>query len=763
MAKQQLLLVDSDSRGVRVLEVSLKKAGYTVTTARNTDEALTMVELSVPDLILTETRLEGSDGFALVRRLKDHPDWSQIPVVFLASDKAIEDKVRGLELGVEDYLTKPIFVRELLARVGLLLQRRSQQRLTDARTSGGRTRFAGSIEDMAVVDLLQTIEVSRKSGLARITHEEKVLTFWFRDGQVVDALLGKLEGEEAIYRGLVWSDGAFDVEFGPVSSVVRDQTIHVSTQALLMEGMRRVDEWGRLLEQLPPLATVLEVERRVLVDRLGEIPDELNGILRLVDGHRSILELVDASPFEDLSTLSTVSKLYFEGLLVPSSGQPPDAVVPATEEPARQETVDPTAIPARSSTDEALRAALDAIEQDAEQAPKPIGTIPPDTSPYGARRTPPSAAPEETPSTEPGVGERPSGVQRAVDQALAALHQANESRASHMPPSVAAREEISSEHTLPSAVAERIALTTDAPPPLPAPKPPTSTQVIVAAQPPPAERESKPLTTTQRDVKITKEVAQAARAAEETQIVEGNTLPPAPLLTPPAFDDDESHPGFFGKSEEEVHEEHALFEAPDLHDEIVDARLSRRPPDPRAKRLVMTIVGIFAVIGLIALVRVKTKAPTPAASVSPTVAPTKPPPVYVEHPIESASTTAAPTVTATASATVSAEPSISATASAAPSVAPSASASVAAEDPDAALSGAQLLAAARAALGSSPSRAATLARKAIAKGAGGSAYYVLGAAYQTMGLNGAAKGAYAACAKSGAAEAGECASIAESM
>ena len=64
-------------------------------------------------------------------------------------------------------------------------------------------------------------------------------------------MLGKLEGEEAIYRMLVWSDGTFEVEFGPASGVVREQTITAATQALLMEGMRRVDEWGRLLEQLP--------------------------------------------------------------------------------------------------------------------------------------------------------------------------------------------------------------------------------------------------------------------------------------------------------------------------------------------------------------------------------------------------------------------------------------------------------------------------------------------------------------------------------
>jgi DNA-binding response OmpR family regulator len=125
LAKKQLLLVDADPRSVRVLEVSLKKAGYSVTTATDGGDALAKIEYSAPDLILSDTRLPRLDGYELVRRLKQNGELSGIPVVFLTSQKSIEDKIRGLELGVEDYLTKPIFVRELIARVNLLLARRT--------------------------------------------------------------------------------------------------------------------------------------------------------------------------------------------------------------------------------------------------------------------------------------------------------------------------------------------------------------------------------------------------------------------------------------------------------------------------------------------------------------------------------------------------------------------------------------------------------------------------------------------------------------
>jgi CheY-like chemotaxis protein len=331
VAKRQLLLVDPDPQSLRVLEVSLKKAGFSVTTASDGADALAKLELSAPDLILSDTRLPRLDGYELVRRLKDKPEYAVIPIVFLTGQKSIEDKIRGLELGVEDYLTKPILVRELIARVNLLLARRTHDSMATSIPISRRTRFSGSLEDMGVVDLLQTFEVSRKSGIARIWDGRREALIYFRDGKVVDAELGKLRGEEAVYRSLITSSGEFEVE---LSSIPNEDIIPTSTQGLLMEGMRRVDEWGRVLEQLPPLETVFDVDHEQLVERLNEVPDELNAILRLFDGRRSLLDVVDESPFEDLSTLSTISKLFFEGLLVVTKRRADEEVVPVSEHDA---------------------------------------------------------------------------------------------------------------------------------------------------------------------------------------------------------------------------------------------------------------------------------------------------------------------------------------------------------------------------------------------------------------------------------------------
>jgi CheY-like chemotaxis protein/Flp pilus assembly protein TadD len=308
VAKQHLLLVDPDAKGLRVMEVSLKKAGFSVTTAADGKDALDKVQISPPDLVLCDTKMPEMDGFELCRILKSDERFKQIPFVFLTNQKSVEFKVKGLELGGDDYLTKPIYIKEVITRARMILQKAEKERIEKRETRAG---FSGNLSDMGVVDLVQTFEIGRKTGVIHIQGERSGSVF-FRDGKVVDAELGRVSGESAFYRILNTSDGVFEVQFVPVE---RDERIAISTQALLLEGMRRLDEWGRILEQLPPVETIFELDYHRLVERLSEIPDEVNALLRLFDGRRDLLAVVEDADFDDLDSLAIISKLYFESLI----------------------------------------------------------------------------------------------------------------------------------------------------------------------------------------------------------------------------------------------------------------------------------------------------------------------------------------------------------------------------------------------------------------------------------------------------------------
>ncbi|MEL6546438.1 MAG: response regulator, partial [Myxococcota bacterium] len=301
MAKKNLLLVDNDPKSLRVMEVSLRKSGFSVTTAVNGVDAIEKVRISPPELILSDTKMPEMDGFEFCRQLKHDAKLGQIPFIFLTAEKSVDHKIKGLELGVDDYLTKPIYIKEIVTRIKILLEKKEKESLEKR---DPRSNFAGDLADMGVVDLIQTIEIGRKSGTIRFRRDDgKLGQLYFRNGKVIDAELDRLKGEHAVYRLMVWNDGKFDIEFGQIE---RNDVVELSSQGLLMEGMRRLDEWGRLLEQLPALETRFAVDHHELAERLAEIPDEVNGILKLFDGERTLLGVVEDSEFGDLEAMNII-------------------------------------------------------------------------------------------------------------------------------------------------------------------------------------------------------------------------------------------------------------------------------------------------------------------------------------------------------------------------------------------------------------------------------------------------------------------------
>ncbi len=343
MAKQHLLLVDGDPKSLRVMEVSLKKAGFSVTTAADGRDALGKCLISPPDLILSDTKMPEMDGFELCRQLKQDERFKATPFIFLTGQKSVEYKVKGLELGVEDYLTKPIYIKEIVTRVKILLQKKEKERLE---RKDQKASFAGNLSDMGVVDLVQTLEMGKKSGALRIDAKNgQSAAVYFREGKILDCEVGKLCGESAFYKLLNWQEGEFAIEFKPVE---REERIALPTQGLLMEGMRRIDDWGRIAEQLPPLDRPFEIDYGLLAERLSEIPDEVNGLLRLFDGQRTLQQAIESVEMDEIAAASLVSKLSFEGVIrevppppsPPLHGLEPEAVHPEFVDPLETGAVD---------------------------------------------------------------------------------------------------------------------------------------------------------------------------------------------------------------------------------------------------------------------------------------------------------------------------------------------------------------------------------------------------------------------------------------
>jgi two-component system OmpR family response regulator len=117
----RLLVVEDDPNIVELLSASLRLAGFEVATATGGRQALTAVQRHRPDLVVLDVMLPDLDGFDVARRLRSGD--TRTPVLFLTAKDATEDKVRGLTLGGDDYVTKPFSLEEVIARIRAVLRR----------------------------------------------------------------------------------------------------------------------------------------------------------------------------------------------------------------------------------------------------------------------------------------------------------------------------------------------------------------------------------------------------------------------------------------------------------------------------------------------------------------------------------------------------------------------------------------------------------------------------------------------------------------
>ena len=120
--KSRILVVDDEPDAIELIEFNLKAAGYDVTSAADGDEALKKARAVLPHLIILDLMLPGVDGLAVCKQLRRDERTAPIPIIMLTAKAAEIDRVLGLELGADDYVTKPFSPRELVLRVKRLLR-----------------------------------------------------------------------------------------------------------------------------------------------------------------------------------------------------------------------------------------------------------------------------------------------------------------------------------------------------------------------------------------------------------------------------------------------------------------------------------------------------------------------------------------------------------------------------------------------------------------------------------------------------------------
>jgi len=234
----KLLLVDDNPMVLGMLNHALASLAH-VTTATDAADALLKAVDEPPDLLLCDYRMPGMDGRQLVEKLKSRPATANFSTVLMASKSDIAERLSPQD-AADDYLEKPFFLKDAIRRVKRMIDRIALEKMAKTAPSDGVVR--GSLSQMNVIDLMQSLEMGRKSCRLLLSNEGDRCEVFFSEGQVKHATYGSLVGDPAVFKVLRWTGGNFQLDFDGKTD---KETTQLNTQGLLMEGLRLLDESTR--------------------------------------------------------------------------------------------------------------------------------------------------------------------------------------------------------------------------------------------------------------------------------------------------------------------------------------------------------------------------------------------------------------------------------------------------------------------------------------------------------------------------------------
>ncbi len=189
VTRKTILVVEDEEDILELVEYNLGKNGFTVTTVTSGEEALQSIRSKLPDMVLLDLMLPGIDGLEICKHLKADPRTQQIPVIMLTAKGEESDIVTGLELGADDYITKPFSPRVLIARIRTVLRRKTREkadensvlRIHDLLIHPGRHEVlvAGEQADLTFTEFRILHLLARRPGWV------------FTRAQIVDAVRGE--------------------------------------------------------------------------------------------------------------------------------------------------------------------------------------------------------------------------------------------------------------------------------------------------------------------------------------------------------------------------------------------------------------------------------------------------------------------------------------------------------------------------------------------------------------------------------------------
>lgn len=300
--KPLVLVIDPNESTRSVLEVAMGRDGFEVWSSATAKQGMLLLTGRTPDAIILEADLGDEDGLTFVMQLRGDDRLANVPVLLLA--QAGDQKVEAMAdvVDVDDYIQKPAFARDVAALVRVELAKRA----------GGRLMFDSKA--LPPAQLLRALMSCPRSG--RLLLLEGRAEVRFRSGKVIDARFDTKGGTvDALVRALALTKGSYELVMEPINGFAE---LQCSLRELVNLVLPRLQKWSRVLQRSLPLDARLTVDFGRLANGLKAMPDEINRVVQLFDGFRSVEQVLLDSSLNETLTLEVATRLYLMGVLGPA-------------------------------------------------------------------------------------------------------------------------------------------------------------------------------------------------------------------------------------------------------------------------------------------------------------------------------------------------------------------------------------------------------------------------------------------------------------
>jgi DNA-binding response OmpR family regulator len=267
---RRILIVDDNPRLLRMLEMRFSESGYQATVMERVKDALITSITEKPDLIIADVMMPEISGWEFKKLLNNIPSMADIPFIFITANESLPLESYTEQFGPIDHLRKPYSFEELLAKVETNLKRkvkRDETKSVESETS------RGTLEDMTLVDVMQVLAMNRKTCSVTLVKGKEIGKIYFREGRPLDAKVGNLRGDDAVYALLDWKGADFSIGEEPKTTI--QVSVTKDLHALIAEGLQRIEEaeWIEPSSPSPPASQAGADEPTVRLPESEQILD----------------------------------------------------------------------------------------------------------------------------------------------------------------------------------------------------------------------------------------------------------------------------------------------------------------------------------------------------------------------------------------------------------------------------------------------------------------------------------------------------------